>query len=303
MASGTSSSCWPQRVISAAPPADQIRIKHEPVSPIDVQHGTVARRLGKPFWPCVPTTRPSINREAHANIPKERLTSVGNPPLFGAGSRRAGEIGVEGKHQHHDHWLAHGVGILSIARGKECYANFECRLADGSLISKYALFIWEVVKHVASFPKYPRTVHYRVRASFLKTGAALGTAIVYHLPWGMFSQDKPLSPSSIAPNQSLITQRRTLGSGKNSLEVSALGFGCMGMNYHRGLHPDRSAMIKLLRQTAERGGRRLDCAVMSDTISMNTRDGGCGRVLLCMTKHIVCERRVFPPRQVCMKKV
>ena len=29
---------------------------------------------------------------------------------------------------------------------KECYANFECRLADDSLISKYDLFIWEVLK-------------------------------------------------------------------------------------------------------------------------------------------------------------
>jgi hypothetical protein len=30
-----------------ADPADQIRIRHEPVSPIDVQHDTVARRSGE----------------------------------------------------------------------------------------------------------------------------------------------------------------------------------------------------------------------------------------------------------------
>ncbi len=36
---------------------------------------------------------------------------------------------------------------------KECYANFECRLADASLINKYSLFVWEVVKaHVAESP-------------------------------------------------------------------------------------------------------------------------------------------------------
>lgn len=41
---------------------------------------------------------------------------------------------------------------------KECYANFECRLANGSIVSKYDLFIWEVLKaHVASSPKYPKT--------------------------------------------------------------------------------------------------------------------------------------------------
>jgi flavin reductase (DIM6/NTAB) family NADH-FMN oxidoreductase RutF len=145
---------------------------------------------------------------------------------------------VEGKHQHHHHGLAHGVGILPIARGllhlqrnhsfemirrsqecvinvptadlvnevigigncsgaevdkfkafgltpapgthvsapliKECYANFECRLADDSLISKYDLFIWEVVKaHVANSPKYPKTVHYRGEGVFMISGPSI----------------------------------------------------------------------------------------------------------------------------------
>jgi len=57
---------------------------------------------------------------------------------------------------------------------KECYANFECRLADGSLISKYDLFIWEVVKaHVASSPKYPETVHYRGQGVFMISGPSI----------------------------------------------------------------------------------------------------------------------------------
>ena len=43
----------------------------------------------------------------------------------------------------------------------ECYANFECRLADSSLINRYSLFVWEVVKaHTASSARYPRTLHY-----------------------------------------------------------------------------------------------------------------------------------------------
>jgi len=43
----------------------------------------------------------------------------------------------------------------------ECHANFECRLADGSLISKYNFFIFEVVKaHVVASPKHPETLHY-----------------------------------------------------------------------------------------------------------------------------------------------
>jgi flavin reductase (DIM6/NTAB) family NADH-FMN oxidoreductase RutF len=54
---------------------------------------------------------------------------------------------------------------------KECYANFECRLADASLIRKYGFFIWEVVKaHVARTPKYPHTLHYRGDGVFMVSG-------------------------------------------------------------------------------------------------------------------------------------
>ena len=50
----------------------------------------------------------------------------------------------------------------------ECYANFECRLADSSLINKYSLFVWEVVKaHAAPSPRYPRTIHYRGDGIFM----------------------------------------------------------------------------------------------------------------------------------------
>jgi flavin reductase (DIM6/NTAB) family NADH-FMN oxidoreductase RutF len=53
----------------------------------------------------------------------------------------------------------------------ECYASFECRLADRSLIAKYGLFIWEVVKaHVAATPKNPRTLHYRGQGQFMVAG-------------------------------------------------------------------------------------------------------------------------------------
>ena len=65
----------------------------------------------------MPPLRLRINREAQAIIPKERLSSSGDPALFGTRSRSAGDLGVEGKDQHHDHGLAHGAGILAIARG------------------------------------------------------------------------------------------------------------------------------------------------------------------------------------------
>jgi flavin reductase (DIM6/NTAB) family NADH-FMN oxidoreductase RutF len=53
----------------------------------------------------------------------------------------------------------------------ECYANFECRLVDSSLIRKYSLFVLEVVKaHVATSPKYPKTIHYRGDGEFMISG-------------------------------------------------------------------------------------------------------------------------------------
>jgi flavin reductase (DIM6/NTAB) family NADH-FMN oxidoreductase RutF len=53
----------------------------------------------------------------------------------------------------------------------ECYASFECKLIDASLINKYSLFVFEVVKaHVATSPKYPTTVHYRGDGVFMISG-------------------------------------------------------------------------------------------------------------------------------------
>ncbi|MBN8823758.1 MULTISPECIES: aldo/keto reductase [unclassified Spirosoma] len=53
---------------------------------------------------------------------------------------------------------------------------------------------------------------------------------------------------------------RTLGTGKASLEVSALGLGCMGMSYHRSFVPDKKAMIALLRKATELGVNFFDTA-------------------------------------------
>lgn len=54
---------------------------------------------------------------------------------------------------------------------RECYANFECRLVDSSLIKKYNLFVFEVVgARVAVSPKFPRTIHYRGDGLFMIAG-------------------------------------------------------------------------------------------------------------------------------------
>ena len=61
-------------------------------------------------------------------------------------------------------------------------------------------------------------------------------------------------------NLPILTKKRVLGSGKQALEVSAIGFGVMGANYNRGISPDRNAMIRLIRQAAEHGVTLFDTA-------------------------------------------
>ena len=53
-------------------------------------------------------------------------------------------------------------------------------------------------------------------------------------------------------------QKRKLG--KSGLEVSALGFGCMGLNFHRGPAMDRAEAIALLRSVANLGVTFFDTA-------------------------------------------
>ncbi|GEP88510.1 NADH-FMN oxidoreductase RutF, flavin reductase (DIM6/NTAB) family [Chitinophaga terrae (ex Kim and Jung 2007)] len=57
---------------------------------------------------------------------------------------------------------------------KECYANYECKIADASLLDNYNFFIFEVVRaQAATYPKYPRTVHYRGEGVFMVSGKEL----------------------------------------------------------------------------------------------------------------------------------
>ena len=93
------------------------------------------------------------------------------------------------------------------------------------------------------------------RRGLFKAGSGFGVAVC---------AQAILSDVAAAPPQQggqvFISKRRTLGSGRSRMEVSALGFGCMGLNYHRGIHPDREAMIRLVRQAVERGVTLFDTA-------------------------------------------
>jgi aryl-alcohol dehydrogenase-like predicted oxidoreductase len=55
-------------------------------------------------------------------------------------------------------------------------------------------------------------------------------------------------------------QKRILGSGESTLEVSALGLGCMSMTGGYSQSPDRQEMIALIRSAVERGVTFFDTA-------------------------------------------
>ena len=56
----------------------------------------------------------------------------------------------------------------------ECYASFECQLAETRLINSHNLFIFEVIKaHVATSPRYPKTIHYRGKGVFMVSGRSI----------------------------------------------------------------------------------------------------------------------------------
>lgn len=98
------------------------------------------------------------------------------------------------------------------------------------------------------------------RRDFLAAAATMSAAMYVAPALGNPSakESAPAQPAGAASR--LLSQSRTLGSGQSTMEVSALGFGTMGMNYHRGAHPNREAMIRLARQAVERGVTLFDTA-------------------------------------------
>lgn len=96
--------------------------------------------------------------------------------------------------------------------------------------------------------------HFLKTAAFLGVGAAMTTA----LPVLANAQTK--SSVKQVSNEPLITKKRMLGSGNSAMEVAAIGFGCMGMNYHRGYHPDKKAMTALAHKAVDLGVTLFDTA-------------------------------------------
>lgn len=104
------------------------------------------------------------------------------------------------------------------------------------------------------------------RRGFLKTAAVTGAALcVPTVLSKTMATEKAANSSSgtsvtVGSGMAAIRNHRTLGSGRASMEVSAMGFGCMGLNYHRSQHPDKKQAIALVHEAVERGVTLFDTA-------------------------------------------
>src|SRR3954452_180599 len=76
----------------------------------------------------------------------------------------------------------------------------------------------------------------------------------------MIGQDRDTVSSSLLPTLDMedAMQKRKLG--KSGIEVSALGFGCMGLSANYGPPTERQEGIKIIRAAAERGITLFDTA-------------------------------------------
>lgn len=101
------------------------------------------------------------------------------------------------------------------------------------------------------------------RRGFLKTAAAIGAALTITPTLNkMQAAEAVLSDSNGAATKKNGMEYRTLGSGQAAMEVSALGFGCMGMNYNRSQSPDKKECIRIIHEAVDRGVTLFDTAII-----------------------------------------
>lgn len=101
------------------------------------------------------------------------------------------------------------------------------------------------------------------RRGFLKTAAAIGAALAIT---PTLNKVRAAEAAMTGRNGTIVRkdgmEHRTLGSGKAAMEVSALGFGCMGMNYNRSQSPDKKECIRIIYEAVDRGVTLFDTAII-----------------------------------------
>lgn len=105
----------------------------------------------------------SQSGECVINVPTTELTEE----VIGIGNTTGAEID---KFSEFD-LTAESAQQVSAPIIKECYANFECRLYDDTLVDAHNFFIFEIVKaQIMTEPEYPTTLHYTGDGIFMVSG-------------------------------------------------------------------------------------------------------------------------------------
>ena len=106
------------------------------------------------------------SRQCVINLPTQALTDE----VGGIGT----SSGAQMNKFEHFRLTADKADIVEAPVIRECYANFECQLADDTLVEKYNFFIWEVVSaRAAVSPKHPETLHYKGKGVFMVSGKVI----------------------------------------------------------------------------------------------------------------------------------
>lgn len=101
------------------------------------------------------------------------------------------------------------------------------------------------------------------RRGFLKTAAAMGAALTITPTLNKVqAAEAVLTGKNGTAVKNNGMEYRTLGTGKAAMEVSALGFGCMGMNYNRSQSPDKKECIRIIHEAVDRGVTLFDTAII-----------------------------------------
>lgn len=106
------------------------------------------------------------------------------------------------------------------------------------------------------------------RRGFLKRAALAGTALGFAPAFekitaaegGIADKADVAHATPVPPGTAAVRTQRTLGSGKAAFTVSAMGYGCMGLNHNRSQHPSKEMEIALVREAVERGITLFDTA-------------------------------------------
>lgn len=104
------------------------------------------------------------------------------------------------------------------------------------------------------------------RRGFLKLAAITGAAMCMEPTLNKVSAaERALTGrkpgvKDIPAGMAALRMQRTLGNGGAAFTVSAMGFGCMGLNHHRSQSPDEAACIRLVHKAIERGVTLFDTA-------------------------------------------